>query len=188
MAVYRNGTKVVRCFANNPLLHRQLVSASRLIEIFGVVDFFPRPFFLYWSHRVRSWIGAWQWWISLRVDILYSVLRPFYYLLLFFSIAKKGIRRKQFITKRYFLFFYSLPQLSLCRAFRPDFVLIRQNMRDAGEDYKSIVLGLKFGGVPSINSLETVYHFQVRLNSWSYCQKNNSMTGRKLNKERKDID
>jgi hypothetical protein len=35
-------------------------------------------------------------------------------------------------------------------------------MRDAGEDYKSIVLGLKFGGVPSINSLESVYHFQVR--------------------------
>ena len=34
-------------------------------------------------------------------------------------------------------------------------------MRDAGEDYKSIVLGLKFGGVPSINSLESVYHFQV---------------------------
>ncbi len=49
----------------------------------------------------------------------------------------------------------------LRRAFRPDFVLIRQNMRDAGEDYKSIVLGLKFGGVPSINSLEAVYHFQV---------------------------
>ncbi|XP_045034220.1 synapsin [Daphnia magna] len=46
------------------------------------------------------------------------------------------------------------------RAFRPDFVLIRQNMRDASEDYKSIVLGLKFGGVPSINSLEAVYHFQ----------------------------
>lgn len=40
-------------------------------------------------------------------------------------------------------------------------MLIRQNMRDAGEDYKSIVLGLKFGGVPSINSLEAVYHFQV---------------------------
>lgn len=51
----------------------------------------------------------------------------------------------------------------LRRAFRPDFVLIRQNMRDAGEDYKSIVLGLKFGGVPSINSLEAVYHFQVRV-------------------------
>lgn len=47
------------------------------------------------------------------------------------------------------------------RAFRPDFVLIRQNMRDAAEDYKSIILGLKFGGVPSINSLEAVYHFQV---------------------------
>ena len=47
------------------------------------------------------------------------------------------------------------------RSFKPDFVLIRQNMRDAGEDYKSVVLALKFGGVPSVNSLESIYHFQV---------------------------
>ncbi|XP_047740253.1 synapsin [Hyalella azteca] len=46
------------------------------------------------------------------------------------------------------------------RSFRPDFVFIRQNMRDAGEDYKKILLALKFGGVPSINSIQAIYNFQ----------------------------
>ncbi|XP_077285119.1 synapsin [Arctopsyche grandis] len=46
------------------------------------------------------------------------------------------------------------------RCFRPDFVLVRQNLRDAGEDYRSLLLGLKFGGVPSINSLNAIYNFQ----------------------------
>lgn len=48
------------------------------------------------------------------------------------------------------------------RSFRPDFVLIRQNLRDAGEDNKNLLLGFKFGGVPSINSLHAIYNFQVR--------------------------
>jgi len=47
------------------------------------------------------------------------------------------------------------------RSFRPDFVLIRQNLRDAGEDNKNLLLGFKFGGVPSINSLHAIYNFQV---------------------------
>ncbi|XP_054274413.1 synapsin isoform X2 [Macrosteles quadrilineatus] len=46
------------------------------------------------------------------------------------------------------------------RSFRPDFVLIRQNLRDAGEDNKNLLLGFKFGGVPSINTLHAVYNFQ----------------------------
>ncbi|KAJ9601769.1 hypothetical protein L9F63_000061, partial [Diploptera punctata] len=46
------------------------------------------------------------------------------------------------------------------RSFRPDFVLIRQNLRDAGEDNKSLLLGFKYGGVPSINSLHAIYNFQ----------------------------
>ncbi|XP_023727743.2 synapsin, partial [Cryptotermes secundus] len=46
------------------------------------------------------------------------------------------------------------------RSFRPDFVLIRQNLRDAGEDNKNLLLGFKFGGVPSINSLHAIYNFQ----------------------------
>lgn len=48
------------------------------------------------------------------------------------------------------------------RSFRPDFVLIRQNLRDAGEDNRNLLLGFKFGGVPSINSLHAIYNFQVR--------------------------
>ncbi|XP_018916902.1 synapsin [Bemisia tabaci] len=46
------------------------------------------------------------------------------------------------------------------RSFRPDFVLIRQNLRDAGENYKNLLIGLKFGGVPSINSPNAIYNFQ----------------------------
>ncbi|XP_018336341.1 synapsin [Agrilus planipennis] len=46
------------------------------------------------------------------------------------------------------------------RSFRPDFLLVRQNLKDAGEDNKNVLLALKFGGVPSINSLNSIYNFQ----------------------------
>ncbi|KAL0277912.1 UNVERIFIED_CONTAM: hypothetical protein PYX00_005027 [Menopon gallinae] len=46
------------------------------------------------------------------------------------------------------------------RSFRPDFLLIRQNLRDAGEDHKNLLLGFEFGGVPSVNSLISIYGFQ----------------------------
>nr|XP_023029085.1 synapsin [Leptinotarsa decemlineata] len=46
------------------------------------------------------------------------------------------------------------------RSFRPDFLLVRQNLKDAGEDHKNLLLALKFGGVPSINSLNSIYNFQ----------------------------
>ncbi|XP_076266745.1 synapsin [Rhynchophorus ferrugineus] len=46
------------------------------------------------------------------------------------------------------------------RSFRPDFLLVRQNLRDAGEDYKKLLLAMKFGGVPSINNLNSIYNFQ----------------------------
>ncbi|RZB38955.1 Synapsin domain containing protein, partial [Asbolus verrucosus] len=46
------------------------------------------------------------------------------------------------------------------RSFRPDFLLVRQNLKDAGEDYKKLLLALKFGGVPSINNLNSIYNFQ----------------------------
>lgn len=51
---------------------------------------------------------------------------------------------------------------SMCCYSRPDFVLVRQNLRDAGEEYRSLLLGLKFGGVPSINSINAIYNFQVK--------------------------
>jgi len=43
---------------------------------------------------------------------------------------------------------------------KPDFLLIRQNLRDAGENYKNLLLGFRYGGVPSINSIESIYNFQ----------------------------
>jgi len=51
--------------------------------------------------------------------------------------------------------------LFVIRSFKPDFVLIRQNLRDAGEDYKNLLLGLMYGGVPSVNNLTAIYNFQV---------------------------
>lgn len=47
------------------------------------------------------------------------------------------------------------------RSFKPDFLLIRQNLRDAREDFRNLLLGFKYSDVPSINSLESVYNFQV---------------------------
>ena len=45
------------------------------------------------------------------------------------------------------------------RSFKPDFVLVRQHVRDANIDWRNILLGLKYGGVPSINSLHSIYNF-----------------------------
>ncbi|XP_037837088.1 synapsin-3, partial [Kryptolebias marmoratus] len=47
------------------------------------------------------------------------------------------------------------------RSFKPDFVLIRQHGYSMipGEDFRNLVIGLHFGGVPSINSLFSVYNF-----------------------------
>ncbi|KAI5755310.1 hypothetical protein M8J77_015887 [Diaphorina citri] len=46
------------------------------------------------------------------------------------------------------------------RSFKPDMILIRQNLRDAGEDHKNLLLGFNIGGIPSINTLQGVYNFQ----------------------------
>uniref|UniRef100_A0A3P8Y9Y6 Synapsin III n=1 Tax=Esox lucius TaxID=8010 RepID=A0A3P8Y9Y6_ESOLU len=47
------------------------------------------------------------------------------------------------------------------RSFKPDFVLIRQHAYSMtpGEDFRSLVIGLQFGGVSSINSLLSIYNF-----------------------------
>ena len=47
------------------------------------------------------------------------------------------------------------------RSFKPDFLLVRQNVRDAEDDYRSILLGFQYGNIPSVNSLESIYNFQV---------------------------
>jgi len=71
-------------------------------------------------------------------------------------------------------------QRKVVRSFKPDFLLVRQNLRDANEDYKSLLLGLQYGGVPSINSLQSIYNFQDR--PWVYAH----MMGvqKKLGKEK----
>lgn len=46
------------------------------------------------------------------------------------------------------------------RSFKPDFILIRQNLRDAYEDNKNLLLGLMYGGIPSVNNLTAIYNFQ----------------------------
>ncbi|XP_041935210.1 synapsin-3-like [Alosa sapidissima] len=47
------------------------------------------------------------------------------------------------------------------RTFKPDFVLIRQHAYSMtpGEDFRSLVIGLQYGGVSSVNSLLSIYNF-----------------------------
>ncbi|CAN2387179.1 Synapsin N-terminal [Pristimantis euphronides] len=47
------------------------------------------------------------------------------------------------------------------RSFKPDFVLIRQHAYSMtpGEDFRSLILGLQYGGVPSVNSLYSIHNF-----------------------------
>jgi len=51
--------------------------------------------------------------------------------------------------------------LNFFRTFKPDFLLVRQNLRDANEDYRGLLLGFQYGEVPSVNTLESIYNFQV---------------------------
>lgn len=57
--------------------------------------------------------------------------------------------------------------LIFCRSFRPDFLLIRQHPVDANENWKSIILGLHYGGIPSVNSLDAVYNMLDK--PWVVC-------------------
>ncbi|XP_061839617.1 synapsin-3 [Nerophis lumbriciformis] len=47
------------------------------------------------------------------------------------------------------------------RSVKPDFVLIRQHAYSMipGEDFRNLVIGLHFGGVPGVNSLFSIYNF-----------------------------
>lgn len=47
------------------------------------------------------------------------------------------------------------------RSFKPDFILIRQHAYSMtpGEDFRSLVIGLQYGCVPSVNSLHSTYNF-----------------------------
>ncbi|KAM9699309.1 LOW QUALITY PROTEIN: synapsin-3-like [Menidia menidia] len=47
------------------------------------------------------------------------------------------------------------------RSFQPDFVLVRQHAYSMvpGQDFRNLLIGLHFGGVPSVNSLFSIYNF-----------------------------
>jgi len=51
-------------------------------------------------------------------------------------------------------------------AVKPDILLIRQNLKDANENYKKLLLGFRYAGVPSVNSIESIYNFQDK--PWVY--------------------
>jgi glutathione synthase/RimK-type ligase-like ATP-grasp enzyme len=54
------------------------------------------------------------------------------------------------------------------RSLRPDFVLLRQHTRDATDNWKNVILGLQYGGIPSINSLHSIYNFMDK--PWVFAQ------------------
>uniref|UniRef100_A0A8C3T0C0 Synapsin-2 n=1 Tax=Chelydra serpentina TaxID=8475 RepID=A0A8C3T0C0_CHESE len=47
------------------------------------------------------------------------------------------------------------------RSFRPDFVLVRQHSFSMAEneDFRNLIIGMHYAGIPSVNSLESIYNF-----------------------------
>jgi hypothetical protein len=45
-------------------------------------------------------------------------------------------------------------------SFRPDFVLVRQYVRDINIDWTNIILGMQYGAVPGVNSMKALYNFR----------------------------
>ncbi|CAH8545178.1 unnamed protein product [Dicrocoelium dendriticum] len=48
------------------------------------------------------------------------------------------------------------------RSFKPDFVLIRQHVRETNEDWQPILTGLMYAGTPCLNTLHAVYNMKNR--------------------------
>uniref|UniRef100_A0A8C1REH9 Synapsin IIb n=1 Tax=Cyprinus carpio TaxID=7962 RepID=A0A8C1REH9_CYPCA len=65
------------------------------------------------------------------------------------------------------------------RSFKPDFVLVRQHAYSMAqnEDFRNIIIGLQYAGIPSVNSLESIYNLCDK--PWAvsrhvlYCVENN---------------
>uniref|UniRef100_A0A8D0E2I2 Synapsin-2 n=1 Tax=Salvator merianae TaxID=96440 RepID=A0A8D0E2I2_SALMN len=47
------------------------------------------------------------------------------------------------------------------KSFRPDFVLVRQHSfgMAENEDFRNLIIGMHYAGIPSVNSLESIYNF-----------------------------
>ncbi|XP_030624965.1 synapsin-2a [Chanos chanos] len=56
------------------------------------------------------------------------------------------------------------------RSFKPDFVLIRQHAfsMTENEDFRNLIIGLQYAGIPSINSLESIYNLCDK--PWAFAQ------------------
>ncbi|KAF7490790.1 Synapsin, partial [Sarcoptes scabiei] len=54
----------------------------------------------------------------------------------------------------------------IARTFRTDFILLRQHLIDCNQNYSNIIIGFKYGQIPTINSLQSFYNFQNK--SWIY--------------------
>lgn len=56
------------------------------------------------------------------------------------------------------------------RSFKPDFVLIRQHAYSMAknQDFRNVIIGLHYAGVPSINSLESIYNMCDK--PWAFAQ------------------
>uniref|UniRef100_A0A6Q2YNA6 Synapsin-2 n=1 Tax=Esox lucius TaxID=8010 RepID=A0A6Q2YNA6_ESOLU len=56
------------------------------------------------------------------------------------------------------------------RSFKPDFVLIRQHAfsMTQNEDFRNLIIGLQYGGIPTVNSLESIYNMCDK--PWAFAQ------------------
>uniref|UniRef100_A0A3Q2CWS5 Synapsin-1 n=1 Tax=Cyprinodon variegatus TaxID=28743 RepID=A0A3Q2CWS5_CYPVA len=56
------------------------------------------------------------------------------------------------------------------RSFRPDFVLVRQHAFSMAqnEDFRNLIIGLQYAGVPSVNSLDSIYNMCDK--PWAFSQ------------------
>ncbi|XP_049319090.1 synapsin-2a [Astyanax mexicanus] len=56
------------------------------------------------------------------------------------------------------------------RSFKPDFVLIRQHAFSMTEnaDFRNLIIGLQYAGIPSVNSLESIYNLCDK--PWAFAQ------------------
>ncbi|XP_030633721.1 synapsin-2b isoform X2 [Chanos chanos] len=56
------------------------------------------------------------------------------------------------------------------RSFKPDFVLIRQHAFSMAqnEDFRNMIIGLQYAGIPSVNSLESIYNLCDK--PWAFAQ------------------
>ncbi|CAF1323899.1 unnamed protein product [Rotaria sp. Silwood1] len=61
------------------------------------------------------------------------------------------------------------------RSFRPDFILVRQYVRDINIDSTNIILGIEYGAVPSVNSMKALYNFRDK--SWIFSELLNIQRG-----------